>query len=491
MLQQKNLNIAVIGAGFSGLSAAALLAKEGHSVTLYEKNDGIGGRARLFEAQGFLFDMGPSWYWMPEVFENYYNRFNHTASDFYDLKRLDPSYKVFWQDETQWDIPAHIDELANLFEQYEQGAGKKLVAFMKECKTKYDAGMSKFVWKPSLNITEFADIQLLIETFKLDLFKSVSKNIRKYFSHPKLIELLEFPVLFLGAKPSDTPALYTLMNYADMGLGTWYPMGGMHKIIEAFAKIAIDQGVTIKTNSAITGVTINNNKITQITVNNEHIAVDEVICAADYHFFEQNILPPGYRTYTPEYWEKRTMAPSSLLFYIGIDKKIEGLKHHNLFFDKDFSLHAEEIYTTHEWPKDPLFYACCPSKTDPEVAPEGQENLFILIPVSTYIKDDKKMHQKYLDMVLNRLEHLTKQSIKPHIVYQRSYAHQDFIDDYNAYRGNAYGLANTLQQTAFLKPKMKSKKVTNLIYTGQLTVPGPGMPPSIISGQLAASLITK
>lgn len=489
MIEQNKLNIAVIGAGFAGLSAAALLAKEGHQVTLYEKNSSIGGRARLFEEQGFVFDMGPSWYWMPEIFENFYNRFGYTSSDFYELKRLDPSYKVFWQDNSNWDIPAHLTELIKLFEQHEKGAGKKLETFMLECKTKYDAGMSKFVWKPALSITEFADLQLLKEVFKLDLFKSVSKNIRKYFNHPKLIELLEFPVLFLGAKPNETPALYTLMNYADMGLGTWYPMGGMHQIIKAFEKIAIEQGVIIKTNSSIQHVSIEGEAITQIIINDQTIDVDKIVCAADYHFFEQNVLPESHRTYSPNYWKTRTMAPSSLLFYLGIDKKVDGLQHHNLFFDKDFSVHAEEIYTTHQWPKDPLFYACCPSKTDPNVAPEGHENLFILIPVSTYIKDDKAIHQKYLDMVMDRLEKLTNQNIRSHIVYKRSYAHQDFIDDYNAYRGNAYGLANTLKQTAFLKPKMTSKKINNLIYTGQLTVPGPGMPPSIISGQLAASLI--
>lgn len=489
MIKQDKLNIAVIGAGFAGLSAAALLAKDGHDVTLYEKNSSIGGRARLFAEQGFTFDMGPSWYWMPEVFENFYNRFGYTAADFYNLKRLDPSYKVFWQDNSNWDIPAELNQLSQLFEKYERGSGKKLEAFMLECKTKYEAGMQKFVWKPSLSIAEFADLQLLKEVFKMDLFKSVSKNIRKYFNHPKLIELLEFPVLFLGAKPNETPALYTLMNYADMGLGTWYPMGGMHQIIKAFEKIAIEQGVTIKTDSSIENVVIKRKSIQQIIINGETITVDKVVCAADYHFFEQNILPESHRTYSPNYWKTRTMAPSSLLFYIGLNKKIDRLQHHNLFFDKDFTAHAEEIYTTHEWPQDPLFYACCPSKTDPTVAPDGHENLFILIPVSTNIKDNKSLHQCYLEKVIYRMEQLTKQEIRSHIVYQRSYAHQEFIDDYNAYRGNAYGLANTLKQTAFLKPKMQSNKIDNLVYTGQLTVPGPGMPPSIISGQLAASLI--
>jgi phytoene desaturase len=488
-LNKNKKDIAVIGSGFAGLSAAALLAQMGYEVTLYEKNSTIGGRARVFEAEGFVFDMGPSWYWMPEVFEEYFARFGKSHKDFYDLIRLDPSYRVFWKDNTHWDIPATKKELIDLFEETEKGAGKKLEEFLKEASVKYEAGMKKFVWKPSLSILEFADMQLLRETLRLDLFKSVSAHIRKYFSHPKLIELLEFPVLFLGAKPSDTPALYTLMNFADMELGTWYPMNGMHEIIKAFEKIALDQGVKIETNAAIEGVKLSGKIITHVSVNGSDIQADEVVCAADYHHFEQQILPKNYRQYTEKYWDKRVMAPSCLLFYLGIDKKLNNIQHHNLFFDRDFQQHAEEIYATHVWPEDPLFYVCCPSKTDPSVAPKGKENIFILIPVSTYIEDEESLREKYLFKVLTRMESITGQSIREHIIYKKSYAHRDFREDYNAFRGNAYGLANTLKQTAFLKPRMKNPKIENLIYTGQLTVPGPGMPPSIISGQLAAGII--
>lgn len=488
-MNKNKKDIAVIGSGFAGLSAAALLAQMGYEVTLYEKNSTIGGRARVFEAEGFVFDMGPSWYWMPEVFEEYFARFGKSHRDFYDLIRLDPSYRVFWKDNTHWDIPATKKELIDLFEETEKGAGKKLEEFLKEASVKYEAGMKKFVWKPSLSILEFADMQLLRETLRLDLFKSVSAHIRKYFSHPKLIELLEFPVLFLGAKPSDTPALYTLMNFADMELGTWYPMNGMHEIIKAFEKIALDQGVKIETNATIEGVKLSGKIITHVSVNGSDIQADEVVCAADYHHFEQQILPKNYRQYTEKYWDKRVMAPSCLLFYLGIDKKLNNIQHHNLFFDRDFQQHAEEIYATHVWPEDPLFYVCCPSKTDPSVAPEGKENIFILIPVSTYIEDEESLREKYLFKVLTRMESITGQSIREHIIYKKSYAHRDFREDYNAFRGNAYGLANTLKQTAFLKPRMKNPKIENLIYTGQLTVPGPGMPPSIISGQLAAGII--
>lgn len=488
-LNKEKKNIAISGSGFAGLASAAILASKGYNVDLYEKNSSLGGRARKFESDGFMFDMGPSWYWMPEVFEGFFQLFGKKSSDFYELLRLDPSYRVFWPDQEYWDIPASMEELVQLFESQEKGAGPKLLAFLNEAERKYRAGMQKFVWKPSLSPLEFVRLEILKESFRLDLFKSVSAHIRKYFSNPRLIELLEFPVLFLGARPADTPALYTLMNFADMKLGTFYPMGGMHKIVEAFEQIAREQGVNFHLNSEIQAVRIEGKTLTTVTVNQEEIPFDGMVCASDYQHFDQNILPANHRSYTGEYWEKRIMAPSCLLFYLGVDKKIPELRHHNLFFDRDFNQHAEEIYTTHKWPEEPLFYVCCPSVTDPGVAPIGHENLFILIPVSTNISDTPEHHEIYFEKVMDRLEKRTGTEIRNHIVFKRSYAHSDFIQDYHAYRGNAYGLANTLRQTAFLKPKMHHKGIKNLVFSGQLTVPGPGMPPSIISGQLAATLI--
>lgn len=483
--------ITIIGSGFAGLATACTLAKEGHEVHVFEKNATTGGRARHFNVDGFMFDMGPSWYWMPEVFEAFFNRFGKSTSDYYHLDRLDPSYQVFFQDGKPLVIPADLQEFKALLETIEKGAGTQLDAFLKEAKVKYDTGMGEFVWKPSLSIMEFAELRLLKESFRLQLFTSMSAHIRKFFKNPKIIQLLEFPVLFLGAKPSKTPALYSMMNYADIALGTWYPQGGMVKIAQGMTQLAEELGVHFHLNAAVEKIIVENGEATGIQVNGQFFAADAVVAGADYQHVESKLLDEKHRSYSNEYWDKRTMSPSSLLFYLGVNRKVSGLLHHNLFFDEDFDKHAEEIYDNPVWPKNPLFYLCVPSKTDSSVAPEGHENIFALIPVAPNMHSDEKARDEYLEVILERLEKHTGENIKENIIFKRSYAHEEFISDYNSYKGNAYGLANTLTQTAFLKPKMKSKKVSNLFYTGQLTTPGPGVPPSLISGQVAAAEVHK
>ncbi|MDR9397668.1 phytoene desaturase family protein [Salibacter sp.] len=486
-----NKKVIVIGAGFAGLSSAACLAKDGYDVTILEKNESVGGRARQFKAAGFTFDMGPSWYWMPDVFENFYNKFGYTTSDLYDLQRLDPAYKVHFGENDHVDIPANFDELVDLFESIEQGSGQNLKKFLDQAEYKYQVGINDLVYKPSKSLTEFFDWRIVSGVFKMDLFKSISSEIRKLFKNPKLIELLEFPVLFLGAKPQNTPALYSLMNYADLKLGTWYPKGGMHKIVEAMEKIAREQGVKIETGVEIDRFEYNNGTITSAISGSDRYDADAFVGAGDYHHIEQKLVDKKYRNYSEDYWDKRTMAPSSLLFYIGVDKKLKNLNHHNLFFDEDFTVHAQEIYDDPKWPSKPLFYVCAPSITDETVAPKGKENLFILIPTAPDLEDTEEMRERYYKIVMDRLEKLTKQKIDESVVYKKSYAHKDFKNDYHAFKGNAYGLANTLKQTAILKPSMHSKKLKNLLFTGQLTVPGPGVPPSLISGQVVAKEVAK
>ncbi len=483
--------VIVIGSGFAGLSAACFMAKEGYAVTLLEKNNSAGGRARKFEAAGFLFDMGPSWYWMPDVFERFFAQFDKKATDYYHLIRLNPSYQVIYSQHEKWNIPKDVEDLAIMLEQIEIGAANKLKLFLAEASVKYEVGMKDLVFKPGRSLSEFMSIDFFKGLLKLDLFTSHSQHVRKYFTNPKIISLLEFPVLFLGAKPQDTPALYSLMNYADIQLGTWYPLGGMYKIVEGMVELATSLGVEIKYNQAVTGFNTKSGRVEAVKTADVNYDCDIVIAGADYHHIDQEVLSLPNRNYTAAYWDKRTMAPSSLLFYIGIDKKIEGLQHHNLFFDEDFGKHAIEIYDHPQWPSKPLFYVCCPSVTDPSVAPAGKENLFILIPVAPGIEDNDQIREKYFNIVMDRLETLIGQSIRPHIVYKRSYAHKNFMEDYNSFKGNAYGLANTLKQTAILKPSIKSKKLNNLYFTGQLTVPGPGVPPSLISGEVVAKEIIK
>jgi phytoene desaturase len=485
-IDMNNKRVIVIGAGFSGLAASALMAKEGYNVTLLEKNDQPGGRARSWEKNGFRFDMGPSWYWMPDVFDNYFALFGKNASDFYKLKRLDPGYRIHFGQGDLMDVPATMAELEASFEYIEPGSAKNLRSFLAQAETKYKTGMGEYVFKPSHSVTEYFDIDLIKKSLNLQLFTSMSKHVRKYFRHSKLIQLLEFPVLFLGAAPQNTPALYSMMNYADLALGTWYPMGGMHEIVKAMVSIAEEQGVKIELNTEVTKINVENGHVRSVSTDKGDYPADMLIAGADYQYVDQHLIDRPYRNYSKKYWDSRTLSPSCLIWYIGVNTKLEGIQHHSLFFDEDFEQHAKDIYTDPQWPQNPLFYVCCSSKTDPTTAPENCENLFFLMPVAPGIEDKEAIRQEYLDLMIARFEKITGKKISEHIILSRSYAIKDFRADYHSFKGNAYGLANTLKQTAFLKPAMRAKKVKNLIYTGQLTVPGPGVPPAIISGQVAA-----
>jgi phytoene desaturase len=490
-MPRKTKDIAVIGSGFAGMAASAILAKNGQNVTVFEKNSQTGGRARTFCEEGFTFDMGPSWYWMPDVYESFYQLFGKTADDFYDLKKLDPGFAVIFANQEVIDIPANFDQICEIFEGIESGSGAKLRKFIADGEFKYQVGMQDMVYKPGHSITEFFSFSLFKDALSLHLFTSFSKYVRRYFKDPRLLALIEFPVLFLGAMPQDTPALYSLMNFAGLKQGTFYPMGGFGKVADTFRDIAAHAGVQFATSQNVDKLEIQAGKISHIHSNGKSSPADVVIGSADYHHIESQLLDQDHRSYPESYWESRTFAPSCLLFYLGIDKKVEKLRHHNLFFDEDFEGHAIEIYKNKRWPTSPLFYVCCPSRTDPSVAPKGGENLFVLMPVATNLEDPENIREKYYNMLMDRLEKFAGETIRDHVVYKKSYSVSDFKTDYNAYKGNAYGLANTLAQTAIFKPKLKSRKVSNLFYAGQLTVPGPGVPPSIISGRIAANEVLK
>jgi len=481
----------VIGSGFAGLSAATHLADHNFKVTLLEKNNSLGGRARIFKEKGFTFDMGPSWYWMPDVFERYFNKFGKSASDYYKLIRLDPSYKVIFGKDDDLNIPANYEMYRNMFEEIEAGSSENLDKFLKQASYKYEQGINKLVHKPSRSITEYMNLKLLFDVIRMDIFMSYEQHIKKFFRHEKILRLMEFPILFLGAVAKNTPALYSLMNYADIKLGTWYPMGGMNKIIEAMVLLAKDKGVVFKTGHEVTKLEVENNKIDSVVTSEGIFKADVIVAGADYHHVDSVLLDTQYQNYNEDYWSKKVMAPSAVVFYLGVNKKVKNLLHHNLFFDADFSSHVEEIYSNPGWPDEPLFYTCAPSVTDSTVAPEGMENLFILIPVASGIEESDEIIERYYQQVMNRLEAYTGDKIKDHIIFKRSFSRKDFITNYHSYKGNAYGLANTLWQTAILKPSIKNKKVNNLYYTGQLTVPGPGVPPSLISGEVVAKEVIK
>lgn len=477
--------IGIIGAGLSSLYAACYLSKQGHEVTVFEKNKMAGGRSQYYKVDGFTFDMGPSWYWMPDVIDRLFEDLGESRKDYFELTRLDPAYQVFWNDFSSTSIPMAHEKLVELFDEFEPDGGKKLEQFLKDAKTKYETAMGSFIESPGLKVSELLKPKLLKEALKLDVLKSVEKDIAKRFKSAKARDILNFPVLFLGERPSKIPAMYTLMNYADLQLGTWYPDGGMNALAQGLEQVALKHKVVFNYSSTVEKIETNNEKVSGLQVNGESIEFDALIAGADYNFVEQKLLPKKYRRYSEEYWDKRKMAPSSLIFYLGINKIIDKLDHHNLFFDEKLEQHGKEIYDDPKWPTRPLFYVCAPSKTDNNVAPSGHENLMVLIPIAPDLEDSTKTREHYLQLILDRMEEHCKESIKEHIIYKNSFCINDFKSAYNSYKGNAYGLANTLRQTANLKPKIKSK-LKNLYFCGQLTVPGPGIPPALISGKIAA-----
>jgi phytoene desaturase len=481
-------DIKIIGSGFSALAASCYLAKQGHQVTVYEKNATIGGRARQLKKDGFTFDIGPTWYWMPDVFERFFADFNKKPSDYYQLHKLSPAYQVYFGVNEFVTIADNLDEIIETFESIETGSGAILAKFMAEAKSNYDIAIKDLVYNPGVSPLELVTVETAMKVGQF--FSNISKDVRKRFKNKKLIQILEFPVLFLGAKPSDTPSFYSFMNYADFGLGTWHPKNGMYSVVLAMEKLAVELGVKIHTNSNISKIRVAEKKAIGLIVNGEDIPADIILSGADYHHTE-TLLNIEDRAYSEKYWDSKTFAPSSLLFYVGLNKKIKNVEHHSLFFDVDFDVHASDIYDNPKWPENPLFYASFPSKTDDNAAPEGKEAAIFLIPLAPGIEDNEDIRNRYFEKIITRLEKLTQQELKNSIIFRESFCVNDFIKDYNSYKGNAYGMANTLLQTAFLRPKLKSKKVKDLYFTGQLTVPGPGVPPALISGKLVAELIEK
>jgi phytoene desaturase len=479
--------IAIIGSGFAGLSAACYLAKAGFEVTVYEKNEQLGGRASQLVRDGFTFDMGPSWYWMPDIFEKFFRDFGKQSSDYYELEKLSPAYQIIFEDEVVT-IGDSMDQICQEFERVEPGSSKPLKKFIAKAADNYDIAINKMVYKPGKSPLELVSAETVMRVGQF--FSTISRDVRKDFKNPKLISILEFPVLFLGAKPSKTPSFYSFMNYADFGLGTWHPKGGMYQVVKAMSALAASLGVTFRTGAPVEKILLSGGRANGIVVGGEAIMADIVLSGADYHHTE-SLLPDSERQYSESYWDSRTFAPSSLLFYVGFDKKLTGVRHHNLFFDTDFEKHAQAIYDTPEWPADPLFYANFPSVTDPSMAPGGMEAGFFLMPLAPGLEDTQVQRDAYFEVLLDRLEKRTGQTIRNNIIFKEDFCVRDFVSRYNSYKGNAYGMANTLLQTAFLRPGLESKKVKNLFFTGQLTVPGPGVPPSLISGKLVSELIAQ
>jgi phytoene desaturase len=481
--------VIIIGSGFGGLAAAGLLAKDGHEVIVLEKNEQVGGRASVWRKDGFLFDMGPSWYLMPDVFEKFFAEFGKKPEDYMKLKRLDPSYRVYFGKEEYVDISKDLEKNFKIFEKMEKGATEKMKKYLETSKYQYDVAMKDFIYKDYRSLTDFLKPKLVKEGLKLHFFDKLDSYAQRFFESDRIRKILEYTIVFLGGTPYDSPALYSLMSHVDFNLGVWYPMGGLGEIAQAMYKVAKENGVEFKFNSPVKKINVNNGKTTGAETEIEKYDADIVVVNADMPWAEANLLDKKQRSYSERYWNSRKIAPSAYLLYLGLDKKLENVVHHNLYFEHKWEEHFQQIFKKPMWPDNPSYYMSAPSKTDPIVAPKGYENVFVLVPVAAGLEDNEKIRDKYFKKVINHIEKTIGETIFDSIKVKRIFTHNDFSSRYNAYKGTALGLAHTLRQTAIFRPQHESKKVKNLYYTGHYNHPGIGVPMVIISSQILRDII--
>ncbi len=483
--------VIVIGGGIGGLASAALLAKKGYSVQLFEKNDELGGRARKFNSQGFHFDMGPSWYMMPDEFEKFYQLFGKTTADFYNLKLVDPHYKIFLQNHNEYSIYADLEKNIKLFDQVEPGAGEKLKKYLADSKKIYDLVINDLIYLDYQTLKPLLNKKILANLKGLKLQKSFHAEVAKVFKNPDLQKILEFTTVFLGGSPYNTPAFYTLISHTDFNLKIWHPEGGIYKIIEALETLCQENQVQIHTNEKVEKIKVSKGKAESVITSKGEYEANYILNNSDYHHCETQLLEKPWQTHTDAFWEKKTLSPSAFVVYLGIDGQVNNAEHHNFYFDDSWLNHFKEVFVKPQWPKSPSYYVHLPTKTDPTLAPDGKEIMYFLVPVAPGLNDDDISREHFADQVILHFENLIGSDYTKRILVKRIFSHRDFINDYNAYKGVAFGLAHTLSQTALFRPRNKSRKVDNLYYVGQYTNPGIGMPLCLISAQIVTNLITK
>lgn len=483
-----NQSVIVIGGGIGGLATAAMLAKSGHSVTLIEKNDKLGGRANYFEAEGFRFDMGPSWYLMPDVFEHFFELMGEKVEDHLTLQRLDPSYRIAFRDTGKVvDMSSNLAKDRLTFDDLEPGSGDALAKYLDGSKYQYDVAIKYFMYKNYDSVLDFLNRKTMVEGRRLHVFEKMHNYVSRYFKTDMVQKIMEYQLVFLGSSPYNTPALYNIMSNIDFNMGVFYPEGGIYAIITALKNIGEKHGVVFKVNSPVTEIMTSGNKATGVKLENgETLSADIVISNADIHHTETKLLPAEARSYTDKYWEKRTLAPSAFIMYLGLKTKVPSLVHHNLGFCGDWKQNFKEIFDDPKYSEDPSYYVCAPSRTDATVAPEGQENLFVLVPAAPGVKPTDEEKEAYGRRILDLIaDDFDIPNIHEQIIFKRIYTAQDFETDYNSLGGSALGLAHTIKQTAIFRPNNVSKKLPNLYYVGANTNPGIGMPICLISAELA------
>jgi len=483
--------VVIIGAGFGGLSLAALLAKDGYAVQVLEKNDDVGGRAMVYSDQGHTFDMGPSWYLMPDVFETFFQRLGVDSDSLFSLVRLDPSYRIFFGPGDYLDISADLEANIDLFERVEAGAGEQLRSYLSKAAYEYDVAVNEFLYRNYLTVFDFFNKRTMTEGRKLHVFENLARYTKRYFASERLRKVLSYSMVFLGGSPSNTPALYSILSHVDFNLGVWYPMGGMGVVVQALRKIAEDNGAQVLTGQEVTAISVQGGKAVGVYAGEEFFPADVVVANADYPHVELSLLPRHSRSYSERYWRTRTLAPSAFMLYLGFNRRLPGLEHHSLSFEYDWEEHFNSIFAKPNWPSRPSYYLACPSKTDPSVAPPGGETVVMLVPVASGLEDSDEVRERFTEQMLDYLEHLVGEELRSSITVCTPFSQRDFRATFNAYQGTALGLSHTLMQTAVFRPRHRSRRVSNLFYSGQYTHPGIGMPMTLIASTLVHEVICK
>ena len=479
--------LVVIGAGIGGLGTAGLFAKKGYDVTVLEKNENFGGRANIFESGGFRFDMGPSWYLAPDLFKHYFELLGEKVEDHLDLKRLDPSYRIFFRNDAHpLDIHSDLATDTRTFEAIEPGSGDKLRVYLKQSEYQYGVATEHFMYKNYDTVFDFLNRRVMTEGQKLSVFSKMHSFVSRFFKSRKLQQVMEYTMVFLGTSPYDAPALYNLMSHMDFNQGVFYPMGGFYELIKALCSIAEKNGAKLRNRAEVDEIIVENGATTGVRLTDgEIVPADIVISNADMWFTETRLLDEPWRMHPQKYWDKRVMAPSAFIMYLGTSEKLPGIAHHNLLFSEDWRKNFDDIYKHPSMPDEPSLYVCAPSVTDPSVAPPGKENLFVLVPIASDLKMSDAEKDAYADKVLSLMEtEMRLPGLREKIEYRRIYTVENFAADYNSFKGSALGLAHTIWQTAIFRPKNRSTKVKNLYYVGAGTNPGIGTQICLISAEL-------
>ncbi|CAI48193.1 phytoene dehydrogenase (phytoene desaturase) [Natronomonas pharaonis DSM 2160] len=478
----------VVGGGFGGLAAACHLAADGAEVRLLEQHDRLGGVAGRIETDGFRIDTGPSWYLMPGAFERFFGHFDREPSAFYDLERLDPHYRVFWKDGDRVDVPDDPEAVAELFERYEPGAGNAFRAYLDSAEHAYEVGVDEFVYEDRSRVRDCLDPRLLRAVRGLTLLSSMDEYVADYFENPKLRQLVQYTLVFLGGAPHNTPAIYTLMSHVDFNLGVYHPTGGIASVVDGVAELARDLGVDIETGTPVSGLDPADNAITVSTDAGTHRADTVVANAAPAHV-DRDLLPDGVAEYGDDYWSDRTYAPSAFMLYLGVEGDVEPLYHHTLVLPTDWDDHFRQIFETPAWPDDPAYYINVPSSTDPTMAPDGHEAVVVLVPIAPGLDDGPAVRETFREQVLNDIATHTGVDLRDRIVLERTACVSEFGQRFGAPQGTALGLAHTLSQTGPLRPSIRSSVSDSLFYAGSYTSPGIGVPMCLTSGEHAAAAV--